>query len=288
MRGDHLANIAISVLNSVALLAIVSIGLAVIFGMMRVINLAHGEFLMLGAFATLQCTRWGIDIWPAMLLAAGFVGVFGLVVERLLIQHLYGRLADTMLATWGLSLILVQAVVEIYGPATRGVPTPLGSFSIGRYSFSDYTLVMIGAAAGLLVFVLWVFTRTRYGIIARAVIQRPQMAAALGINIRLVNMLTFAFGSALAGAGGALLAPVAGVVPNMGSAYIARAFMTVVVGGPGVLTGTSAASGILGSIEYGVSYATTPFFGVGAVLIAAILILRLLPTGLSGRLTRQL
>jgi branched-chain amino acid transport system permease protein len=288
VRGDQLANIVISVLNSIALLVIISVGLAVIFGMMRVINLAHGEFLMLGAFATLQWTRWGVGIWPAMLLAALSVGLFGLVVERLLIQHLYGRLADTMLATWGLSLILVQAVVEIYGPATRGIPTPLGSFSIGRYSFSEYTFVMIGGGAALLALVLWVFTRTRYGIIARAVTQRPQMAAALGINIKVVNMATFAFGSALAGAGGALLAPVAGVVPSMGGAYIARAFMTVVVGGPGVLTGTSAASGILGSIEYGVSYATTPFFGVGAVLIAAILILRAMPTGLSGRSSRQL
>jgi branched-chain amino acid transport system permease protein len=288
MRSDQLANIAISVLNSVALLVIISIGLAVIFGMMRVINLAHGEFLMVGAFATLQFTRWSVNIWLAMVLAALFVGCFGIVIERLLIQHLYGRLADTMLATWGLSLILVQAVVELYGPATRGIPTPLGSFTIGRYSFASYTFVMIGASAALLALVLWVFTRTRYGIIARAVIQRPQMAAALGINIKLVNMATFAFGSALAGAGGALLAPVAGVVPNMGSAYIARAFMTVVVGGPGVLTGTSAASGVLGSIEYGVSYATTPFFGVGAVLIAAILILRVMPTGLSGRLSRQL
>ncbi len=288
MRGDQLANLVISVLNSVALLVIISIGLAVIFGMMRVINLAHGEFLMLGAFATLQWTRWGVGIWPAMVLAALSVGLFGLVVERLLIQHLYGRLADTMLATWGLSLILVQAVVEIYGPATRGIPTPLGSFSIGRYSFSEYRLVMIGGALGLLALVLWVFTRTRYGIIARAVTQRPQMAAALGINIKVVNMATFALGSALAGAGGALLAPVAGVVPSMGGAYIATAFMTVVVGGPGVLTGTSAASGILGSIQYGVSYATTPFFGVGAVLIAAILILRVMPTGLSGRLSRQL
>jgi branched-subunit amino acid ABC-type transport system permease component len=256
--------------------------------MMRVINLAHGEFLMLGAFATLQWTRWGVNIWLSMVLAALFVGAFGLVVERALIQHLYGRLADTMLATWGLSLILVQAVVLIYGPATKGIPTPLGSFSIGRYSISDYSIVMIGAALGLLVLVFWVFTRTQYGIVARAVTQRPQMAAALGVNIRLVNMGTFAFGSALAGAGGALLAPLAGVVPSMGQAYIARAFMTVVVGGPGVLTGTSTASGLLGGIEYGVSYATTPYFGVGALLIAAILILRVMPTGLSGYFGRQL
>lgn len=288
MQADQAANVAISVATSVALLVTVSIGLAVIFGMMRVINLAHGEFLMLGAFATLTGVRAGLNIWLAMVVASLAVGVFGLVVERALIQHLYGRLADTMLATWGLSLILVQAVVLIYGPATQGIQTPLSSFSIGRYSFSQYSLVLIGAAVFLLALVFGVFTRTRYGIVARAVIQRPQMAASLGVNIKLVNMTTFAFGAALAGAGGALLAPLAGVVPGMGSAYIARAFMTVVVGGPGVLTGTSLASSLLGSIEYGVSYATTPFFGVGALLIAAILILRIMPTGLSGRLGRQL
>jgi branched-chain amino acid transport system permease protein len=114
------------------------------------------------------------------------------------------------------------------------------------------------------------------------------MASALGVNIKVVNMATFAFGSALAGAGGALLAPVVGVVPSMGSAYIARAFMTVVVGGPGVLTGTAAASSFLGGIEYAVSYATTPYFGVGALLLAAIVILRVMPNGISGRLGRQL
>jgi branched-subunit amino acid ABC-type transport system permease component len=288
MHYDQIANVVISVAQSAALLVIVSIGLALIFGMMRVINLAHGEFLMLGAFATLSCVRAGINVWVAMVLASLAVGLFGLVVERLLIQHLYGRLADTMLATWGLSLILVQAAVLIYGPATQGIETPLGSFRVGRYSFADYTLVLIGAGAGLLLLVWLVFTRTPYGVVARAVTQRPQMASALGVNIKVVNMTSFAFGSALAGAGGALLAPVAGVVPSMGAAYIARAFMTVVVGGPGILTGTTAASSLLGGIEYGVSYATTPYFGVGALLFAAILILRVMPTGISGRLGRQL
>jgi branched-subunit amino acid ABC-type transport system permease component len=288
MPYDQIANVVISVAQSAALLVIVSIGLALIFGMMRVINLAHGEFLMLGAFATLSCVRAGIDVWLAMVIASLAVGLFGLVVERLLIQHLYGRLADTMLATWGLSLILVQAAVLIYGPATQGIETPLGSFRVGRYSFAEYTLVLIGAGAGLLLLVWLVFTRTRYGVVARAATQRPQMASALGVNVKVVNMATFAFGSALAGAGGALLAPVAGVVPSMGGAYIARAFMTVVVGGPGILTGTASASSLLGGIEYGVSYATTPYFGVGALLFAAILILRVMPTGISGRLGRQL
>jgi len=285
---DQLTNLAVSLLSSVALLVIVSVGLAVIFGMMGVINLAHGEFLMLGAFFTLSGVRAGLNVWVAMVVASVAVGVVGLVVERLLIQFLYGRLAATMLATWGLSLILVQVVVLVYGPATQGIPTPLGSMSIGRFSLSEYNLVLIAAAALLLAVVYWVFTRTRYGTMARAATQLPQMASAIGINAKRINMLTFAFGAALAGAGGALLAPVAGVVPSMGQAYVGRAFMTVVVGGPGVLTGIAAASGLLGSVYSVVSNVFSSFLGTASLLVVAIVLLRLLPTGISGRLRRQL
>lgn len=288
MQPDRLVNLGLSLLTSVSLLVIISVGLAVIFGMMGVINLAHGEFLMLGAFFTLSGQRAGLNVWVAMLVAALGVGVVGLVVERLLIQHLYGRLAATMLATWGLSLILVQAVVLIYGPATQGIPTPLGSVQIGRYSVSQYNLVLIAAAVLLLAIVFCVFTRTRYGTMAQAATQLPHMASAIGINAKRVNMVTFAFGAALAGAGGALLAPFAGVVPGMGQAYVGRAFMTVVVGGPAVLTGTASASGLLGSVDSVVSNLTTSFLGTAALLVVAIVLLRLLPTGISGRLRRQL
>lgn len=288
MNADDLANAVIGILFSVSLLVVISIGLAVVFGMMGIINFAHGEFLMLGAFITLSGVRAGINIWLAMVLAALAVGVFGLLVERLLIQHLYGRLEATMLATFGLSLILVQLAVLIWGTSTQGLETPLGSFRIGRFSISEYRLVMIGAAIVLLGVVLWVFTRTRFGIMARAATQLPAMASAVGINARRINMGTFAFGAALAGAGGALLAPIVAVAPSMGGAYVARAFMTVVVGGPGVFTGTAAASGLLGSIERIVSEASTAFLGTAALLVVAIVLLRVMPTGISGRLGRQL
>lgn len=288
MNADELANAVIGILFSVSLLVVISIGLAVVFGMMGIINFAHGEFLMLGAFITLSGVRAGINIWLAMVLAALAVGVFGLLVERLLIQHLYGRLEATMLATFGLSLILVQLAVLIWGTSTQGLETPLGSFRIGRFSVSEYRLVVIGAAIVLLGVVLWVFTRTRFGIMARAATQLPAMASAVGINARRINMGTFAFGAALAGAGGALLAPIVAVAPSMGGAYVARAFMTVVVGGPGVFTGTAAASGLLGSIERIVSEASTAFLGTAALLVVAIVLLRVMPTGISGRLGRQL
>ncbi|MBA2444842.1 MAG: branched-chain amino acid ABC transporter permease [Nocardioidaceae bacterium] len=288
MQLDELINLAISLLTTVSILVIISIGLAVIFGMMGVINLAHGEFLMLGAFFTLSGHRAGLNIWVAMVVAALGVGVVGLVVERLLIQFLYGRLAATMLATWGLSLILVQAVVLIYGPATQGIPTPLGSTRVGDYSVSQYNMVLIAVAVALLGLVYVVFTRTRYGTTARAATQLPTMAAAVGINAKVTNMFTFAFGAVLAGAAGALLAPVAGVVPGMGQAYVGRAFMTVVVGGPGVLTGTASSATLLGTVDSVVSNATTSFLGVAALLVVAIVLLRVLPTGISGRTGRQL
>ncbi len=288
MHGDQLVNFAASLLTGVALLVVISLGLAVIFGMMGVINLAHGEFLMLGAFFTLSGVRAGLNVWLAMIVAALAVGLVGLAVERLLIQFLYGRLAATMLATWGLSLILVQVVVLAYGPATQGIPTPLGAVRVGRYSLSEYNLVLIAAALLLLAVVFLVFTRTRYGTMARAATQLPDMAGAVGINARRVNMLTFGFGAALAGAGGALLAPVAGVVPSMGQAYVGRAFMTVVVGGPGVLTGTATAAGLLGSVDSLVSNVFSSFLGTASLLVVAIVLLRLLPTGISGRWRRQL
>jgi branched-chain amino acid transport system permease protein len=285
---NWLLNLLLSMQLSIAVLVIVSIGLAVVFGMMGIINLAHGEFLMLGAYTTLVGVRAGLYLWLAMVLAAATVGVFGLIVERLLIRHLYGRLADSMLATWGLSLIMAQGIVLIFGPSTQGIATPTGSLQIGSYSVAYYSLVLVGAAVALLAIVFWVFTRTRYGVMARAATQVPEMAAAVGINSDRVNAGTFAFGSALAGAAGALLAPLVGVMPTMGQAYIARAFMTVIVGGPGVLSGTAAASMLLGGVENVVSYLSTPFFGQGALLVLAIVLLRVLPTGLSGRWQRQL
>ena len=285
---DWLINVALSLSLSIAVLVIASIGLAVIFGMMGIINLAHGEFLMLGAYAALTGVRMGLDLWLAMLVAAAAVGLFGFVVERLLIRYLYGRLAESMLATWGLSLIMAQSIVLIFGPSTQGIATPLGSLHIGRYTISQYSLLLIGAALSLLVSLFWVFTRSRYGIMARAAMQLPDMAAAVGIRTGLVNACTFALGAALAGAGGALLAPLVGVMPSMGQAYIARAFMTVIVGGPGVISGTAGASVLLGGVENIVSYLSTPFLGQGALLVLAIVLLRILPTGLSGRSARQL
>ena len=135
------------ILTSIASLVLISIGLAVIFGMMRVINLAHGEFIMLGGYTVVTAVNAGINLWLAsLILAPLIVGAFGLVIERTIIRFLYGRMIDTMLATWGLSLALVGAVTMIFGNTTSGVSTPLGSMPVGRYELSNYDFALIGAA----------------------------------------------------------------------------------------------------------------------------------------------
>jgi branched-chain amino acid transport system permease protein len=281
---DLAAILALDVLNGVASLILLCTGLAVIFGMMRIINLAHGEFLMLGAYATVVSTNAGVNVWVAMLVVAPlFVGAVSLVVERCLIRFLYGRLVDTMLATWGLSLFIVGLVTTIYGNTIQGVPTPLGGFSIGAYRSSLYTLFLV-AMAVLLLAAVWVVLRyTRLGLIARATMQNPNMAAALGVSPNRVYMATFAVGAAITGLAGGLLAPVSGVVPTMGAAYVAKAFITVVGGGSSILAGTASAAGLFGFINQMAAYLTTPVFGEVTLFVSAIILIRVLPQGISGR-----
>ena len=181
--------VVIQVLYGIASLVIVSAGLAVIFGMMKVINLAHGEFMMLGAYATLGALKIGVNLWVAIFVAAPLVvGLLGVVLERLVIRRLYGRIIDTMLATWGLSLLLVGIVTSVFGNTTAGISTPLGTFTVGAYSVSVYTLLIIGVAVAL-GFTLWaVLLKTQLGLIARGTMQNPAMADALGISPSRVYM----------------------------------------------------------------------------------------------------
>jgi branched-chain amino acid transport system permease protein len=285
---DFAVVVVIQVLYAVASLVIISAGLAVIFGMMKVINLAHGEFMMLGAYATIVATQHGVNLWVAMFVIAPIaVGLVGVVLERLVIRHLYGRMVDTMLATWGLSLLLVGIVTTVAGNTTAGVSAPMGSFSIGAYSVSAYTLVIIAVALALGLAIRLVLMYTQFGLIARGTMQKPDMANALGISPSLVYSATFAVGAALSGLAGALLAPLTGVVPTMGGAFIAKAFITVIGGGPAILAGLVSASTLFGAINQLATFVTTPVFGEVALLVAAIVMLRLLPQGITGRFFKR-
>ena len=285
---DLVALLAIQVLYAIASLALISVGLAIIFGMMKVINLAHGEFLMLGGYAAIEATRFGINIWIAMLVVAPIVvGAIGMIVERAIIRWLYGRIVDTMLATWGLSLFLVGLTTAIFGNTTVGLSAPLGSFEIGRYRTSGYTLFVIAVAIVVLVGVLATLRFTRAGLIARGTMQNGAMAAALGVNPAQVYSVTFGIGAALTGLAGGVLAPVSGVFPTIGVAYVAKSFITVIGGGAAIVTGTATASALFGAINQLATYATTPVFGEVALLAAAIVLIRILPQGVTGRFFRR-
>ncbi len=207
----------------------------------------------------------------------------GLIIERCLIRFLYGRLVDSMLATWGLSLLIIGIVTTIYGNTQQGVPTPLGGFSIGSYQSSYYTLFLAGMAIAMMALVYGVMRYTRLGLIARATMQNPAMAATLGVNPTRVYMSTFAVGAAVTGLAGGLLAPVSGITPGMGGAYVAKAFMTVVGGGAAMLSGTMSAASLFGAVNQVGAYFTTPVYGEVLVFTAAIVLIRLLPQGISGR-----
>jgi urea ABC transporter permease protein UrtB len=281
MHSDEIAVIALTALSSVAFLLVIASGLAIIFGTMRIINIAHGEFLMLGAFTVVQVVRWGLSFWIGLVAAPLVVGAIGLLAERTLIRFLYGRPLEAILATWGLSLVIVQSMQNLYGPITEGIPPPLGTVRIGVFSVSQYSLVLIGFAAAMLITVYWIFRYTRYGVMARAASQLPDIAAAMGVHSQRINMLTFGLGAAITGLGGAMIAPLVGVVPTMGAGFVAQAFMIVVAGGPLMVSGTIASGLLLGITNSLVSYFATAVLGQAALLIVAIIMLRLFPNGIS-------
>lgn len=284
---DYIAVVSLEVLNAIAALLLASVGLAIVFGMMKVINLAHGEFIMMGGYAAITASGLGINIWIATLVVAPLVvGLIGFVVERIVMRHLYGRMVDTMLATWGLSLLFIGLVTSIYGNTTIGLSSPLGSMTVGTYQVSLYTLFILAVAAAVMIGLFLLLTRTSFGLVARGVMQNPGMAAALGVNPAHVYSATFSLGAALAGLAGGVLAPITGVVPTIGVAYVAKSFITVIGGGASIITGTLAASGLFGAVNQLTTFATTPVIGEVGLLLVAIVLVRLLPQGITGRFFR--
>jgi branched-chain amino acid transport system permease protein len=272
------------IIYAIALLTLVSLGLAVIFGMMKIINLAHGEFMMLGAYICVFSSKEGAPLWLAFAAATAGVGLFGIAVERIIIRLLYGRIIDTLLVTWGLSLFLVGFVTTFVGPQAYSIPTGFGSITFGTMHFSTYNLILIAITVSM-VLATWVIARfTKAGLIVRGTMQDPTMASALGVNRGLIYMASFGYGSALAGLAGAVLVPITGASPSLGSFFVAKAFITVIIGGHLPLIGTLSASSLFGAIDGYVSYIWSSVLGEVSVLIVAVFLLRLLPMGITGRM----
>jgi branched-subunit amino acid ABC-type transport system permease component len=268
--------------DSVSLLMLSAVGLMIIFGMMGVINMAHGELMLIGAYTTSVVFYAGGPLFVAIPAGALTAGVFGVFLERLIIKRFYGQLLSSLVVTWGLSLLLGQGFLLVIGPSIRSLPEPFGSFSLGGFTYSYYRLFMFVMAFAITGGVWALLRFTKFGVEARATMENPQMALALGINVDKIYMLTFGLGAALAGVAGSLFALQAPIEPTFGRNYTPIAFITVVVGGSAdIVTGLIASALSLSAIR---AIFTTQFnilIGYVAMLVAAFVLIRFIPNGLS-------
>jgi len=279
-------------LGSVLLLA--AIGLAITFGVMGVINMAHGEMIMIGAYAAYMCQQLFREFLPAawidgylvLAVPAAFLtaGSIGVALERSVIRFLYGRPLETLLATWGVSLILQQAVRSIFGSPNKEVANPrwmTGGFdAIGGFTITWNRVAIIlfcGVVLGVLALVL---NRTRFGLYVRAVTQNRDMAAVMGIRTAWVDALTFGLGSGIAGMAGVALSQIGNVSPNLGTIYIVDSFLVVVFGGVGSLMGTLVGALSLGIVNKFLEPIAGAILGKIVVLVAIILFIQRRPRGL--------
>lgn len=268
--------------DSIALLALAAIGLIIIFGMMGVINMAHGEMMMIGAYATSFSYYAGVPAAVAVVLGGLGAGLAGIVLERLVIRRFYGRLLSSLVATWGLSLLLSQGALLALGPQIRTVPTPFGSFALGDLSFSYYRVFLCLAALSSIAAVWILFQYTSFGIRARATMENPRMARALGTDTERIYALTFGLGTALAGIAGGLFALTATIGPFYGQSYTAQAFITVVVGGAAnIFSGLVASVLSLAAVKTVFMAQFNILIGHVAMLVLAIVVIRLMPAGIS-------
>lgn len=237
---DLLVSQLINGLSSSAGLFIAAIGLVIIFGNLDVVNMAHGEFIMLGAYCGAVCVNTlELPFALAMVCAFLFTACVGVVVEAVLIKKLYGKVAETLLATFALTYIFQQTVKYIFGPEDQYVGLPIkGSLQFGTVTVPFYNIFLIVMALVILGFTLLLFYRTNYGMQLRAITKNRPMSKCLGIDTERIDTLTFAYGCGLAGLAGILLAPVKHVNPSMGISYVVDTFLAVVLGGLNSIFGT--------------------------------------------------
>lgn len=274
-----------------AILLLVALGLAIIYGTMGVINLAHGEFLMLGAYSTWFLEKQlDVGLFTAVVLAFFMVAIVGWILERTVVQFLYHRPLDTILATWGIGMMLQQGIRLIAGGELRYVKLPSSldtSLDVLGAHISLYRVLIISLALALVVLTWYLMSRTEFGMKVRAVTQNRGIAECYGINAKRVYSLTFAYGAGLAGVAGALVAPIKSVSPDMGTHFVVDAFLVVVVGGVGSLLGTFVSAGVLGELNATIAYVLNDTLAKAIVFLAVIVVIRFRPQGLFATRTRS-
>jgi urea transport system permease protein len=271
-------DLGLNATNAILVLSLVAIGLAIIFGLMGVINLTHGSFMAIGAYTVwyLEVT-FGLGFWVGLIVAPLFVAVIGLLTEFLVIRYLYDRLIDTLLATWGLAIVIRESIRFVFDERSKPVPNPLpGRVDLGWTTYPTYRLFMMALSVTVLLAVFYLFFRTRFGVRLRAVMQNKETAETLGLNQRRMNQFSYALGSGLAGLAGAVVAPTTSVQPDMGLNYLLQAFFAVIVGGTGSILMVIPGSAVVGGFTNVMTFFISPVVAQTLVfaLIIGVLVLR--------------
>ncbi|MCW1838725.1 branched-chain amino acid ABC transporter permease [Prosthecomicrobium hirschii] len=269
----------LDVVTTAAILFAVASGLLLVFGVMKIINFAHGGLITLGGYAALITTQLGLNPWFGIPMAALFGAVAGTLIERIVVRPLYARPLDAILATWGLGIIIGQTIVLVFGREVQFAAAPLGgTIDLLGESYSLYRIVMVPIAILLGLGIALLLNGTRLGLATRAVIMNEDLARGLGIDSTWVRFVTFALGSALAAVAGALITPLSSVDPNMGVPWLVNAFMLVLVSGTS-LASLAAACLVLGGAQVVVSSLYSPVLGGITIALLAAIILRTRPQG---------
>lgn len=267
---------------------LVALGLTIIFGLLDVINMSHGEFYAIGAYMALALGAAGINFWLLIVIVPMIMIPIGYLVERGLIQQVFNkpdRHVTTLLLTFGLGLVLEEILKVVFGPNTQRPPTPIpGAIEMFGIIMPNYRLFLILFGLAVIIAVAVVVNRTALGAMVRAAAFDRNMAASLGVPVTKVYAGTFAFGVALAGLAGVLLAPVFSVFPTMGRDFIFMAFTVVIVGGMGSIIGTVIAGLLLTQVQVLSSLVVSPVWSDPIVFSIMVLVLVLRPQGLFGRI----
>ena len=281
---DQLIEQIVTGLSIGSILLLVALGLSIIYGSMGIINLAHGEFVMLGAYAAwVFHTYLGLGLLASLVPIFLVVATFGWVIERYVLSLLNNRPLDTILATWGVGIMLQQAVRLMVGSELRYVQLPpalADSMDVFGIPISSYRVFLFVVSIALFGATWLLMNRTPVGMKLRAIIQDRSVAASFGINAKRVYALTFAYGAGLAGLAGALVSPLKSVSPDMGTGYVVDAFMVVVLGGVQSLAGTVASAFILGELSGGIAFLQNDTVAKTIVLLAIVVLIRFRPEGL--------
>jgi branched-subunit amino acid ABC-type transport system permease component len=272
-------SLVLDILTTAAVLFIVTCGLLLIFGVMKIINFAHGGFLTLGGYAPLLVTQWGWNPWLGGPLALVIGVLFGAVVERVIVKPLHARPLDAILATWGLGLIIGQLITLGFGRSVQFVESPLsGTTALFGVDYSVYRLAMIGLAVLVAAVIAGVLNGTQLGLVTRAVTMNETLARVLGVDSARVRLSTFAFGAGLACLAGALITPMSSVDPNMGVPWLTNAFMLAMISGTSLLS-LAVACVVLGGAQVLVSVYASPVLGGLTIVVLGAVALRVRPQG---------